>query len=102
MMSTKKRRSLAPAVNTELNWGLGTDTAEVSTPAPQPAPRAVSTAPEKIRKVRKHRVTRDSFSTRVETSIMNLFYEHTNDASVSVVDALDEAMRDFLVKKGLM
>lgn len=101
-MSTKQRRSLSPAVNTDISWGHGTDIAEAPAPAPQPAPRALSAAPEKIRKVRKNRVTRDSFSTRVETSMLNLFYEHTNDAGVSVVDAMDEAMKDFLVKKGLM
>ncbi len=102
MMSTKQRRSLAPAVNTDLKWGHSTDTAEVPAPAHQPAPRAVSAGPEKVRKVRKHRVTRDSFSTRVETSMLNLFYEHTNKTGVSVVDAMGEAMRDFLLKKGLM
>ncbi|SFF14561.1 hypothetical protein SAMN04488523_12115 [Sulfitobacter brevis] len=101
-MSTKQRRSLAPAVNGNLDWGRGTDTAEAPAPAPKPAPRPASAAPEKVRKVRKQRVTRDSFSTRVETSMLNLFYEHTNDAGVSVVDALDEAMRDFLIKKSLM
>ena len=97
-MSTKQRRSLAPAVNGNLDWGHGTDTAEAPTPTPRPAPRP----PQKIRKVRKQRTTRDSFSTRVETSMLDLFYEHTNNAGVSVVDAMDEAMRDFLVKKGLM
>ncbi len=101
MMSTKQRRSLAPAVNTDLNWGNNTDTTEPPAPAPL-RPAAVSVdAPEetKVRKVRKVRVRRDSFSTRVEENKLNAFYQYTNDEGVSVVDALDEALTDFLKKK---
>lgn len=104
MMSTKQRRSLAPAVNTDLNWGHNTDTTEPPAPAPsRPAAVSVDASEEtKVRKVRKVRVRRDSFSTRVEEHMLNTFYEYTNDEGVSVVDATDEAISDFLKKKGLL
>lgn len=105
MMSTKQRRSLAPAVNTDLNWGHNTGTTEPSAPgAPsRPAAAGVGALEEtKVRKVRKVRVRRDSFSTRVEEHMLNTFYEYTNDEGVSVVDATDEAISDFLKKKGLL
>ncbi len=98
-MSAKQRKRFNPSVNDLSSWNQG---AEAPAPAPSQAAVVDDKADEapKVRRVRKARVRRDSFSTRVEERKLNSFYEYANDESVSVVDALDEAMTDFLKKKG--
>ncbi len=98
-MSARQRKSFSPSINDLSSWNQG---AQQSAPAPSQAATVDVKAEEtrKVRKVRKVRVRRDSFSTRVEERKLNSFYEYTNDEGVSVVDALDEALTDFLKKKG--